>query len=86
MHGHEFVEAVGLGAAAMALNKSLRAEPMPKRPPNFVVIFTDDRGYADVGCCGAKGFETPDLDRMAREELGDGKRKGKGVRPPGKVG
>jgi arylsulfatase A-like enzyme len=35
--------------------------------PNFVIIFTDDQGYADVGCFGAKGFETPNLDRMAAE-------------------
>lgn len=35
--------------------------------PNVVVIFTDDQGYADVGFYGAEGFETPNLDRMARE-------------------
>jgi arylsulfatase A len=36
-------------------------------PPNIVVIFTDDQGYGDVGVYGAKGFQTPNLDRMARE-------------------
>lgn len=38
-----------------------------ERPPNVVVIFTDDQGYADVGVFGAEGFETPHLDRMAAE-------------------
>ena len=35
--------------------------------PNVVIIFTDDQGYADVGVFGAKGFHTPNLDRMAAE-------------------
>jgi len=37
------------------------------RKPNFIIIFTDDQGYSDVGCFGAEGFETPNLDRMATE-------------------
>jgi arylsulfatase A-like enzyme len=37
------------------------------RKPNFVIVFTDDQGYGDVGCFGAVGFETPNLDRMAGE-------------------
>ena len=37
------------------------------RPPNFVIIFTDDQGYGDVGVYGATGFRTPNLDRMAAE-------------------
>ena len=35
--------------------------------PNVVVIFTDDQGWGDVGCFGAEGFVTPNLDRMAAE-------------------
>ncbi|MBP6785423.1 MAG: sulfatase [Verrucomicrobiales bacterium] len=38
-----------------------------ERPPNVVIIFTDDQGYADIGSNGAKGFKTPNLDRMAAE-------------------
>jgi arylsulfatase A-like enzyme len=40
-----------------------------KRPPNFVIIFMDDMGYADIGSFGAKGYTTPNLDRMAREGM-----------------
>ncbi len=36
-------------------------------PPNVIIIFTDDQGYADVGVFGAKGFKTPNLDRLAAE-------------------
>jgi arylsulfatase A-like enzyme len=37
------------------------------RPPNVVIIFCDDMGYADVGCFGAKGVKTPNVDRLAAE-------------------
>ncbi len=33
--------------------------------PNLVVIFMDDMGYADVGCFGAQGYATPNIDRLA---------------------
>ncbi|WP_163378986.1 sulfatase [Cyclobacterium sp. SYSU L10401] len=38
-----------------------------KPQPNVVIIFTDDQGYADVGVFGAKGYQTPNLDKMAAE-------------------
>jgi len=43
--------------------------PAASRPPNIVIILADDQGYADVGCFGARGFQTPRLDRMAREGI-----------------
>lgn len=50
--------------ALLAVASSARAET---RPPNIVIFMTDDQGYADVGVFGAKGFTTPNLDRMAHE-------------------
>ncbi len=38
-----------------------------QRPPNFVIIYADDLGYADIGSFGAVGYQTPNLDRMAKE-------------------
>jgi arylsulfatase A len=37
------------------------------RPPNVILIYTDDQGYGDVGAFGSKTAMTPHLDRMARE-------------------
>ena len=37
------------------------------RPPNIVIIYIDDMGYADIGPFGAKDYRTPNLDRMASE-------------------
>ena len=64
----DFLKTLGMGAAALSLPSYSgcgRKHAAREGPPNFVVIFTDDQGYADVGCFGAKGFETPNLDRMA---------------------
>lgn len=35
--------------------------------PNVVLIFCDDLGYSDIGCFGAEGYGTPNIDRLAAE-------------------
>src|SRR6187455_1500623 len=57
---------------ALVLTLALTTNPLSTlqaetRLPNIVIIFTDDQGYADVGVFGAKGFTTPNLDRLAAE-------------------
>jgi len=39
------------------------------KTPNIIIIFTDDQGYGDLGCYGAEGFETPNIDSMANEGM-----------------
>lgn len=40
-------------------NKSVRAKP------NIIIFYVDDLGFGDLGCYGAKGVETPHIDRLA---------------------
>ena len=45
------------------------AAPAPAQDgplPNFVVIFADDLGYADLACFGSPDIRTPRLDAMAK--------------------
>ena len=37
------------------------------RPPNVIFIYADDLGYGDVPFNGRKDWQTPNLDRLARE-------------------
>ncbi len=46
------------------------AAPRPvTEKPNIVFILMDDLGWADVGCNGSTFYQTPNLDRMAREGM-----------------
>lgn len=64
----DFIAAAGASFALSALQRRAVAAPrIPGDRPNFVIIFADDLGYRDVGCFGAEGFQTPNLDRMAAE-------------------
>lgn len=55
--------AAGLATLAGACRTSSGA------PPNFVIIFTDDQGYNDLGVYGSPNIKTPHIDRMAAEGI-----------------
>jgi hypothetical protein len=52
---------------ATSLASGLAGAAAPK--PNIVLIYTDDVGYGDVGCYGAKSVATPNIDRLAQRGL-----------------
>jgi len=53
-------------AALIAVSPCLVQAADPPRP-NIVLLFADDLGYGDLGCYGAQGIATPNLDRLAAQ-------------------
>jgi arylsulfatase A-like enzyme len=45
----------------------LTAAPVWAKAPNVLLILSDDLGYADLGCYGAKDLATPHLDKLASQ-------------------
>lgn len=39
------------------------------KKPNIIFILADDLGWKDLGCMGSSFYETPNLDRLAREGM-----------------
>jgi len=52
-------------SASAVLAAGGRLGAQQRRPPNGILIFTDDQGYGDAGVYGAQGYETPNLDSLA---------------------
>jgi len=43
--------------------------PAPPRKPNIVLIVADDLGWTDLSSYGSQYYETPNIDRLAREGM-----------------
>ncbi len=46
-----------------------KAESMSEQKPNVIFILADDAGYGDFSCYGQTRFETPNIDRLAKNGL-----------------
>ncbi|MHC4742162.1 MAG: sulfatase-like hydrolase/transferase [Planctomycetota bacterium] len=68
MNRRQFLKTAGLAAAAFALPACSNARintTLRRRPPNILLIVSDDQGYNDLGCYGSTEIKTLNLDRLA---------------------
>lgn len=57
-------------AFAEKQNDSLsQVEPFLQSRPNVIYILADDMGYGDISCYGQARFQTPNIDRLAKEGI-----------------
>lgn len=59
---------MGIGTAVALLPTGFLAGEI-KRQPNIIYILADDLGYGDLSCYGQRKFKTPNIDRLAVEEV-----------------
>jgi len=60
------VSAIGIAFLTLCSNVTSLADSRP----NVIVIYTDDQGFGDASCLNPESkFETPNLDRLAREGM-----------------
>lgn len=63
MNRRQFLSSATASVAGAAL-----AAPAAK-PLNFVFVLMDDMGWRDLGCYGSGSFQSPNIDRLAREGM-----------------
>jgi arylsulfatase A-like enzyme len=61
--------ALAIAVAIAPHGSGPEAAPQQATPPNILLIQADDLGYGDLSVYGQSKFETPALDRLAREGM-----------------
>ena len=62
----DFLRSAALAMAAVKTQSHLKAAD-GRKPPNFVLIFLDDSGWADFHPFGDPAYQTPNVERLARQ-------------------
>jgi arylsulfatase A-like enzyme len=62
---------VGLGVASLLSFQvsAQKSETLKTHAPNIVLILMDDMGYGDIGRTGANQYDTPNLNRLAKQGM-----------------
>src|SRR5690606_1351509 len=55
--------------ALIAISCGAQREEEEIRPPNIIYIIADDLGYGDLSCYGQKHFQTPHIDKLAKDGM-----------------
>ena len=58
-----------LGLCTIGLVPACQGQTVQKQKPNIIYLLADDLGYGDLSCYGQKHFQTPNIDKMAREGM-----------------
>lgn len=68
-NGRTFAQSESKKIAAGAAQKKAAAAPAPRKKPNILVIWGDDIGWNNPSAYhrGMMGYQTPNIDRLARE-------------------
>ncbi len=56
-------------AVTAAANVYAKAPKKPGARPNIIFILADDLGWGDLSCYGRPDYETPNIDRLAKEGI-----------------
>jgi len=67
MNRRDFIKSLGAGLAAAMMPRCLASQRGKKL--NFAFILADDMGWRDAVCYGSTFYETPNIDRLAREGM-----------------
>lgn len=59
------LSSVTIATVPVAAGFITRSAEKPK--PNVIFILIDDLGYTDLGCYGSRFYETPNIDRLAKQ-------------------
>ena len=78
MNRRQLLKSIAIGAGALGLGRIADLTPAfgaraaksgITNRPNFLFILADDLGWSQIGCYGSNYYETPNIDRLAREGM-----------------
>jgi len=71
MNRRDFVKTLGVSIGPLLLSGCFNQQNSTnsQRPPNVILVITDDQGYGDLGCHGNPVVQTPHLDQLYQRSV-----------------